>query len=208
MGLDLMPLAKPKPGHEAEWRGLVEMQMRGEKASEAALARHAEITIAPYAAIGAPRVGFDKAADAWMVKARGAKTAGEIAACLKEFHGHYVLRLLGPPAIPQYSNGGMYAGVDETCFRGEFLRRCEALLGAELLSRAWESLWPEEAVAYGEALLRVAGPQSVGPAPKSSMWQRFMGGGDEPDERIDIIRAAGEWYVFWGARGHPIQPWY
>jgi hypothetical protein len=27
-------------------------------------------------------------------------------------------------------------------------------------------------------------------------------------EQIDIVRAAGRWYVFWGELGHPIRAWF
>jgi hypothetical protein len=27
-------------------------------------------------------------------------------------------------------------------------------------------------------------------------------------ERLNILRAAGRWHVFWGERGHPIRAWF
>jgi hypothetical protein len=27
-------------------------------------------------------------------------------------------------------------------------------------------------------------------------------------DQLDIVRAAGPWFVFWGERGHPIRAWY
>jgi hypothetical protein len=27
-------------------------------------------------------------------------------------------------------------------------------------------------------------------------------------EQLDIVRAAGRWYIFWGERGHPIRAWF
>jgi hypothetical protein len=27
-------------------------------------------------------------------------------------------------------------------------------------------------------------------------------------EQLDIVRAAGRWFIFWGERGHPIRAWF
>jgi hypothetical protein len=27
-------------------------------------------------------------------------------------------------------------------------------------------------------------------------------------DQLDIVRAAGRWFIFWGERGHPIRAWF
>ena len=68
MGLDLVVEGCPKPGCESEWRRLLERSFAGKELSKADVARFQEISIPGYQRIGAPRVGFDKAADAWIIK--------------------------------------------------------------------------------------------------------------------------------------------
>jgi len=215
MGLDLTPVAVAKPGHEAEWRRLVEAEFRGDKPSEPMVARFREISIPPYEPAGAPRVGYDKAADDWIVAVREARTPDQIDACLKEFHGYYALALVGPPGIPKYSNGGLYDGVDATSFRGAFFNSCTAVLGPKLRDRAWENMWPEEALAYGRDLVRAADEaerrQLRLPPSKPSFLARLGLTRKVEDlpfaEAVDVVRSAGQWYVFWAERGHPIRAW-
>ena len=94
MGLDLVVEGCAKPGNELEWRRLLERSFAGQEPSETDAARFQEISIPGYQRIGAPRVGFDSAADAWMIGARKATTPEDVAAILKEFHGYHVLRLV------------------------------------------------------------------------------------------------------------------
>jgi hypothetical protein len=215
MGLDLVVESCPKPGHEPEWRRLLERSFADQQLSDAHVARFQDIGIPPYQRIGAPRVGFDSAADAWIIAARNAKTPEDIAAVLKEFHGYYVVRLVKCDGVPQYSSGGLYDGVDETSFRGAFLNDCEDVLRADLLADAWNSKLPEAALAYKQALLAAAdAAEAAGLAPKSrrSILSRLgLAKAAETvaiTEQLDIVRAAGRWFIFWGERGHAIRAWF
>jgi hypothetical protein len=209
MGLDLLVEGSAKPGHEAEWRDLLARSFEG-RATEGDAARFQVISIPPYQRIGAPRVGFDAAADEWMIKARGAKTEEQATAALQENRGYYVLRLVQCDGIPQYSHGGLYEGVDETSFRGSFLSSCGDVLSAELMHEAWNSKLPEAAISYGRALLAAADTAAV---EEKSITRRLLsrlGSGREKTpfaDQLDIVRAAGRWYIFWGERGHPIRAW-
>src|SRR5262249_40628411 len=143
MGLDLVVEGCAKPGHESEWRRILERSFAEEELSEADAAHFQNISIPGYQRIGAPRVGYDSAADAWIVEVRKANTPEEAAAVVKEFHGYYALRLLTCDGVPRYSNGGAYDGVDETSFRGAFLKDCRDVLSKGLLNDAWNSKFPE-----------------------------------------------------------------
>lgn len=210
MGLDLVVEGCARPGHEAEWRRLVERAFADEELSDAEIVRFSEVSIPGYQRIGAPQVGHDAAADAWIVEARKAQTPEEKAAVLKEFAGHYVLRLVKCDGVPAYSNAGLYDGIDETSFRGAFLKSCTSVLDPALLKAAWEHRFPEAAVAYGRALLAAAEAAERSPLEPRRGLRSFLGFGKSAEalplaEQLDIVRAAGRWFVFWGERGHPIR---
>ena len=213
MGLDLVVEGCPKPGHESEWRELLKRAFSDSALSEAEIAHFNEISIPGYQRVGAPRVGFDAAADAWIIKTRKAQTSEEVAATLKEFSGYCVLRLVKSDGVPTYSNGGLYRGVDETSFRGDFLKRCGNVVDKRLLDAAWEHKWPEAAITYGQALLAAADAAETSPrdAHRNFLSRLGLVKSAEPlplPEQLDIVRAAAHWFVFWGERGHPIRAYY
>jgi len=219
MGLDLVVEGCARPGREAEWRRILERAFANDELTDADTARFAEISIAGYERLGAPRVGYDSAADAWIIEARKASAPEEVAAVLKDFHGYYVLRLVTSDGVPEYSHGGLYEGVDETSFRGAFLSACDDVLQKDLIDKGWDHKLPEAVVAYGHALLAsaeaasTAGPPPRKPPPKRSLLSR-LGLAKKPsepmpfEEQLKIVQAAGRWFIFWGERGHPIRAWF
>jgi hypothetical protein len=203
VGLDLVVEACAKPGHEMEWRRFVERAFAEEQLSEVEIARFNEISIPGYARIGAPRVGLDAAADAWISQARQAQTPEDVAATLKEFSGFYVLSLVECDGVPKYSNGWLRGSVDETSFRGQFLAGCGSVIDERLLDAAWEHKLPEAAIAFGRELLAAAEAAEISPREPG----RVESVEPLPDQ-LDIVRAAGRWFVFWGERGHPIRAYF
>jgi hypothetical protein len=213
VGLDLVVEGCAKPGHETEWRQILERAFADKQLSEADIARFKDISVPGYERIGAPRVGFDAAADAWIIAARKAQTPEDVATTLKEFSGYYVLRLVKCDGVPTYSNGGLYDGVDETSFRGDFLKSCRTVIDKRLLEAAWEHKLPEAAIAYGRALLAGADAAETSPrdAHRNFLSRLGLVNSAKPlplQEQLDIVRAAGRWFVFWGERGHPIRAYF
>jgi hypothetical protein len=218
MGLDLVVEGCPRPGYEAEWRRLLERSFSGDETPEAERVRFGEISIPGYERIGAPRVGFDKTADDWIVESSNA-TPDEVPNVLKDFHGYYVLRLARCDGVPKYSNGGLYDGVDETSFRGDFLSDCAEVLSAGLIEEAWDHKFPEDAVRYGRGLLAAeaqateAGTRRTHSEARPGLLERLGWAKKKPpslplEEQLDIVRAAGKWFIFWGERGHAIRAWF
>lgn len=215
MGLDLTVEGCPKPGHEQEWRDLLERSFADEELSPAEVARFQEIVIPAHERVGAPRVGFDQSADDWIIEAKKAKTPEQVAAVLKEFHGYYALRLAQCDGVPMYSSGGFYEGADETSFRGAFLKDCSGVLSKQLRDDAWNHKFPEQAIAYGKALLAAAHSVEQEGTPanqrRPTLLSRLGITKQKPtmpiSEQLDIVRAAGRWFVFWGERGHAIRAW-
>jgi len=214
VGLDLTVEGCAKPGHEGEWRRILKRAFADEELTEAEVARFQEISIPGYARIGAPRVGQDNTANEWILERNSAKTPEQIAAVLKEFAGYYVLRLVKCDGVPNFSNAGMYEGADETSFRGAFLQQCSNVLNKKLTVDAWNHKFPEQALAYGKALLAAANTAEAGRTlPKRRGLLTRLGLAKEPEdvpiaEQLEIVRAAGRWFVFWGERGHAIRAWF
>jgi len=213
VGLDLVVEGCAKAGHEAEWRRILERAFADSQLSEAEIARFKEISVPGYERLGAPRVGFDAAADAWIIEAQKPQTPEAAAATLRQFAGYYVLRLVKCDGVPTYSNGGLYDGVDETSFRGDFLKICRNVIDKQLLEAAWEHKLPEAATAYGRALLAAADAAEKSPrdAHRNLLSRLGLVKSAEPtplSEQLDIVRAAGRWFVFWGERGHPIRAYF
>ena len=92
---------------------------------------------------------------------------------------------------------------------------CRDVLSRELLYDAWNHKLPDDAVVYGRSLLTAADM-----AERERRSEKRQGGifsflglskRREPmpiAEQIDIVRAAGRWFIFWGERGHPIRAWF
>lgn len=213
MGLDLIVEACPKPRHEAEWRRMLEQAFAGGEFTDSEAERFADISIPAYERVGAPRVGYDSAADAWIVETRKAVTPDEIAAVLKDFNGYYALRLVDCDGVPKYSHGGLYEGVDETSFRGAFLGACGDVLEKALIDSAWEHKFPEAAIEYGRALLAAAARERTAePVPPKRGFLARLGLAKRSEsiplaEQLEIVQAAGRWFIFWGERGHAIRAW-
>lgn len=218
MGLDLVPLGRAKPGHEAEWSRLMEAKYAGRKETDEQFERRVEISVASYEDVGAPLVGASVEADRWMLKQKRSDSIMTDREYLDANAGYYAVGVLTGKCdgTPIYTNGGMYDGVDETSFRGQFLIFCEDLLGKELLERAWTKLMrPQEAIEYGEALLQAAQRASSSFPPRTTpsvtVAARDLAaetGDMSLEEQVHVLQTAGKWYQYWGRRGHPISAWF
>ena len=212
MGLDLIPLGRPKPGSELEWQSLMERLYGYQETDEPPrnTQRRLEISVPSYEAVGAPRVGQDPAADKWLldkIKDRSGKSEQTI---LADYAGYCVLELLTGKCAgtPAYSNGGLYDGVDLTSFRGALLNDCADLLDRQTRDRTWTfCMRPEEAAEFGRHLIEQAASPTVAQGQNRSPFGRLFGSKPSKissDEQRKIVEAAGRWYIFWGERGHPI----
>jgi hypothetical protein len=214
MGLDWNPMSRAKPGHEAEFATLLATDLDAlspETRSE--LREHFDaISEPPYATLGAPRVGHDAAADAWLVeRLRESGRESELARAKAEMHGYYVLQLLPQCAgLPVYSSRG-YEGVDRYTFRGAFLDDVKEILGEALFLRAWDKMTAEELAAYGVALLAHARRYATEHG-LAHLEQRFEApeesDEDEPASKAHILFSAAAWCLWWSERGHGLAPYY
>jgi hypothetical protein len=229
VGLDWNPLARPRPGFEGEFeRLLTEIEggtvarhglgafLSPRKLTEAELeerrARFREISEPPFATLGAPRVGFDEAADAWL---RGRlEEAGKIAdleLAQEKMHGYYVLDLLPPcDGFALYTHNGLYEGVDRCSFRAKFLEDAESIIGPALLERAYDRMLARDLAAYADALDAAVRPWATraGVLHVEHASDAPEYGEDSAASQADILFSAIRWCRFWSARGHGLDPWW
>lgn len=213
MGLDLVVEARAKTGHEVEWRDIISRAFADKPLSEAEMARFQEISSPAYENLGAPRVGFDPAADAWMIEARGAEGPEEIAKVLAEFHGYHVVDLVESDGVPLWSHGHLYGDLDVTSLRGKALESATAILPKPLIHQAYEHRLPEAAIAYGAALLaaaeraRLEGPLEPRKRGLFAFLSLPRGEALSFEEQLELVEDSGRWFIFWGERGHAIRAW-
>src|SRR5258706_808060 len=142
MGLDWNPGPMPKPRREAQFEQLWrELHFDSCEDREAKLDIFKEISIQAYTNLGAPRAGYDEAANVYLHEQypnRSDKSLSE-EQFLESMKGYYVLDLVPPcDGLPKYSNFAM-GYCDVYSFRAEFLKDCRGIIGDELFESAYVS---------------------------------------------------------------------
>jgi len=213
MGLDWVAQTKAKPGKEAEFTKIVnELIARASsgRGIEDLFSPMAEISVAAYASLGAPRVGIDAEATELMRKLlTGSAEVKNFEDWVIENRGYYVLELLPPcDGIPKYSNGGMYDGIDRTSFRGSFLQDCAHIIGKDLWEEAFSIMLPEKLLTYADKLDRKA--VSYARFKKLDLSRiDFSKDSSEGDIfNLEVVLSAACYCRFWGERGFYMAPWY
>jgi hypothetical protein len=217
MGLDWRPMGKPLPGFEDRYQQLFRIlqgkekqslsiwdNLKGKKgpAREVLLKEWFGLSTPSYETIEAPRVGRDAEADDWLEE-EYEKTDKSIPwqEFLRNHQGYYVIELAKElDGVPMY----IAMGQDRNVFRGQFLKFCEGVIGAQLLNEAWETKLAKETEQYGQQLMevadRVAAEQNLGYLKE----QRIPPEWEDDDIRcqIHILFAAAKWLLFYGKNGH------
>jgi hypothetical protein len=208
MGLDWNPLAKAKPGHEAELDALFD---KLDEPSADTVARFKAITDPPFLLLGAPQVGIDEVANAWLrARLEQAGRLAELDQAMQAMHGYRVIALLPPcDGFPFYSNHSVSRDLERYSFRGQFLHDVEDIIGPDLFERAFKRLRPSEHLQFGEQLLAKA--QAF--AKSRNVMHAAECWASEFDENTDAHRAhvmfaAARWCLYWARRGHGLDPWF
>lgn len=208
MGLDWLAGNRPIEGQEeAFWRLFGELE---EAMDDTKLERWHALGIPAYRCVGAPVVGQNPQADAWLGDRLAAKGffGANRERKLREMAGHVALELApDSDGVPVYSHGGLYDGVDATSFRGELLVDCQQAIGSELLEQAYERKRPEPGLVYGRSLRQAAArwAREHGCEHVLGVYQLDAAG---PEEHIaHVVDSAGRWCVYWASRGHLLDVW-
>jgi hypothetical protein len=222
MGLDWLPMAKPKPGAEEEFESLF-MQLKELPSKpgwferwrqrkrgidrDAILNRWVEIQISPYETLGAPQVGKSAEADAWVQKKyeempSPKPTRDEF---MKEMQDYYVLDLVPPcDGLPFYSNFSL-GYVERFSFRAQFLHDCEDIISESSFAKCYESCFARELAVLGQELRASAVSYA---RPKNLEHVEFeVQEFDEtsPESKLHILYSAARWCEYWSSRGHGLE---
>ncbi len=216
MGLDWNPANKPIPGRESEYeelRSSLEAECEsdeddGDEESEASK-RFFEASISAFETLNAPIIGIDEVATQWAKEIYPETGAEEpYDEWFEKVRGLRVVHLVPPCAgVPKYSNGSVGGYVEPFSFRAQFLHLCEEIIGEETLEACYENREPAELIEFG-LLLKKTGEEysirnNVAVPPSSEEFDE-----NSPEWQVDIVLAAGEWCIYWGERGHPLEAYW
>ena len=207
MGLEWEPLPTPKRGFEREFEALFHKlaAATGSK-REQVVSWFNEVAVPPFETIGAPRVGTDEEANAWL-RARLEKSnrLAELEQIKIEMHGYCVLELMPPcDGFPVYSSHKIADHLDRYSFHAERLAGLEDVLGSELWKQAYTMMLPAAHCDFAERLLVAADrfvTESGLPAHVASIREPVFPEGT-PESRGHILYAAAKWSTYWSKRGH------
>jgi hypothetical protein len=235
MGLDWLPGHKPKPGHEAELRDVVQTLLwdkvsKADRVSgstgrrswlqgiiaappskrqiEALWQRYEEIGTSAFETLNAPRVGFDPIADDWAKKLHATRRITKpLDIWLGEIRGNYVVGLVPPcDGIPFYSNGVVANYVERFSFRAQFLKSCMAIVGRDLFDSSYEVKFAPDLSRFGADLMARAGAYAE--ANHLDIPAAPPEDTDSLQGQLHIVAAAGRWCQFWSERGHFLEPYF
>jgi len=218
MGLDMVPMGKPKPGKESEFKKLyLELidfkepklswldKLKGKRgiAKEELLQQWFDIQIPAFETLGAPMVGRDEKANEW-AKNQYENSDKNISETeyLKKLEGHYVVDLAeDSDGIVNYIST-IY---DSNVFRGQFLEGCIQVIGEDLISEAWETKFAEDALDYAHRLILAADSIAVANNMEYLKDQREVP--EEFDEfgiktQLHVVYSLARWLIYYGERGH------
>ncbi len=212
MGLDWIPLPRPKAGCEREFERLVARidEDWDSPAADERARRLRELSVDVGEELGVPRIGFDAAADEYLREhLRRKGQADQYEQKREEHRGSFVFQLIEPcDGIPkEYASAFTSSPLD---FRGEYLRSVEDVIGEDLLERAWHTMNASEVLAYADALEAKLRPwaQRVGcsdlDALAASSRRELTEDGAKAHVLVHVIR----YCRFWGSRGHGIEVWF
>lgn len=211
MALAWEPFPKPKAGREHELDDLfAKLEVTTGPRRRRLLDWCASITEPAYALLGAPRVGYDEAADAWLVarveKQRRTTSLDEIR---RDMHGYYVLALLPPcDGFPVYSTYLTTDGLERYAFDAARLLAERDILGDELCRVAAFEMPADTLAAYAERLHEAAQRFTVErdlPGNVETIREPVFPAGSDA-ARGHLVFAAAKWATYWSHRGHGLMP--
>jgi len=216
MGLDWNPANKPRPGHEAEYYELraalkeaAESDQEGHGEESEASRKFFEASISAFDTLGAPTIGIDEIANQW-AKENYAESHSEepYEEWFEKVRGLRVVRLVAScPGVPRYSNGSPGGYIEPFSFRAQFLQLSVGIIGEEVLESCYENREPAELFEFGKSMKNrgeeYAAQNQVAVPPTSEGFDE-----NSLEWQVDIVPAAGEWCIYWGERGHPLDAYW
>jgi hypothetical protein len=207
MGLSWEPLPTPKRGYEHEFTDLLKKLATATGHKRAQLMDWLRTaSIPPFTTIGAPRIGHDAEADAWL-RARVEKSnrVAELEQIQIEMYGESVLELLPPcDGFPVYSNHKVDDTLDRYSFHADLLSNVKEVLGPRLVTRAHTMLLAPEHEVFAGELHEVAtkyAEEHALPAHVATIREPVFPEGTK-ERNAHVLFAAAKWCTYWALRGY------
>lgn len=211
VALSWEPLPKPTLGQEREFEDLFhKLEDATGARAERLLGWLADVSEPAYRALGAPRVGFDAAADEWLVKrTEKRKRMHELDALRVELHGYSVIELLPPcDGFPVYSNYLTSDTLERYAFNAELVLGERELIGDDMWRLAQGAMLAEGLARFAERLHEVAQRyvlENELPAHVETIREPVFPEGTK-ERRAHVLFAAAKWSTYWSFRGHGLMP--
>lgn len=223
MGLDMIPMGKPKQGFEQRYHQIYRIikgkekqkisfidRLKGKKllSEDELLKEWFDIQIASYDTIKAPRVGRDKEANDW-IKQKYRESDNKLSEedFIKDYEGYYVIELAKElDGIPVYASMEQ----DRNVFRGEFMQDCIDLIGEDLVNEAWYTKLAGDALDYGNRLMSAADKIAKDNKLQYLKEQRMPPETDENsiESKLHIVYSLARWLIFYGKNGHGYEAYF
>lgn len=215
MGLDWVPMNKPKPGKESEFEEILCELIYREPPnffpkepdkisnSEELLRRFRDNSITAYETLNAPKIGSDESADKWAKDNFNLlnKDKLPLETFLESMKDYFVLDL-----VPACDGLPVYVSpvLDKYAFRAKCLDDCEKILGKKLHLQAWGSMFAKEALEYGKQIMKIAENYAKKNNCMHLKEQRIPPEKEErtPESNAHILFSAAKWLIFWAERNH------
>lgn len=210
MALSWEPLPRPKPGQERELEDLFS-KLEGATGArrDRLLGWFSDASLPAYLTLGAPRVGFDAAADEWLVKrTEKQKRMPELDTLRAELHGYSVMELLPPcDGFPVYSSYLTSETLERYAFDAERVLAEREIIGDEMWRLAQTAMLAEGLARFAERLHEVAQRyvlENELPAHVETIREPVFPEGTK-ERRAHVLFAAAKWSTFWSFRGHGLM---
>ena len=210
MALDWEPLPTARRGYEAEYERLArKLELAEGSLREQVMKWFLDVTEPPFATIGAPRIGFDPAADEWLHgRLEKSGRLAELTEIAADMRGDHVLELLPPcDGFPVYSNHRDAEHLDRYSFHAELLH---GIVSEELWRRAHHMLLAPDHRKLAEQLLDAAmkfADEHKLPNHVETIREPVFAEGT-PERSGHILFAAAKWCWYWSERGYGLAAIY
>lgn len=207
MGLDCRVLNAPKPEHKEEFNEIFENYIRHrDSLNDEVVKRYQEISIPAFTNLGAPIVGQDKEADEWVLQfyEKGKQENETEEQFIERNKGYHVVQLVKNDGLPQY----VPLGQDPYIFRGKWLRQIEDIIGEEMVHKAYSYQNAEELVVFGGEMMAIGNQYAEANNCEHVSGSRDESFDDGPEFKVHLMKNFARWCLYWGKKGHGMEPDY
>jgi hypothetical protein len=208
MGLSNKVLNAPKQGFEIEFNEIFENNIKTNLAPQEVVNRYFEISVLPKDTLNAPKIGIDLKATEWALTKYNPNNSRNESAdqFIERLKGYDVYDLLedcnGLPKFISLSDSSYD-------FNSRFLVELTEIIGEQNLENLYYYKNAKEFVEIGHNFMSIADKYSI-----EHNCTHVKGDKNEeyedstPENNTLILKNFARWCIFWGEKGHGMEPSY